>query len=388
MLYYRNGDSISFFTAMKPLYGLAFNDPASYLSFIFNFKSRYPMECFFVVDSQGVGYILNGSASLSTIRVGSLINLFCFNSYIACSVVIAFLSYLLIWRTFRLFVSIYPMLEKQFALGFLMVPSLIFWGSGVGKDSIMLSCIMAIFASYYYLVIRKQRMVSNAISLIIAASLMSMVRGFLLFTILPSLILMTAIYYKNAFKSPLVRFVALPLFMAGGLGASFFFIKSMGNSINSYSLDSLQQTAQGFQSWHQYLGETQGGSAYSLGGDLDYSVGSIIKKAPIAMVISLFGPFVWQIRNAVMLMSGVESLAFLYFFVTTFLNMRAYRALGILGRDHVVMFCIPFIIIIAIAVGLTSFNYGALVRYRIPILPFFVALLAITSYRIRQGSKS
>lgn len=83
-----------------------------------------------------------------------------------------------------------------------------------------------------------------------------------------------------------------------------------------------------------------------------------------------------------MLMSGIESLFFLYYFVKVFMNGKAYRALGILFRDHVIMFCIPFIIIIAIAIGLTSFNYGALVRYKIPILPFFAVLIAVTRYRI------
>jgi hypothetical protein len=195
------------------------------------------------------------------------------------------------------------------------------------------------------------------------------------------LILMAAIYYRNLFNSAAIRFIALPFFMAAGISAAYFFVRSMGNSTSSYSLDTLQATAEGFHSWHTTLGAS-GGSYYSLGNDVDYSPSGILKKAPLALAITQFGPFIWQIRNPVMLMSGVESLIFLFFFIKVFINVRIYKAYNILFKDHIIMFCICFIVILGIAIGMTSFNYGALVRYRIPILPFFVALLSITSLKI------
>ena len=146
----------------------------------------------------------------------------------------------------------------------------------------------------------------------------------------------------------------------------------------------MQKTAEGFKSWHTYLGYTQGGSAYSLG-DVDYSTAGILRKAPLAIAIALFGPFFWQIRNPVMLLSGIESILFLYFFFKVFINTKAYRAINIIFKDHLIMFCIPFVLIIALAVGMTSFNYGALVRYKLPLVPFFAALIAITRYRINTG---
>ncbi len=237
------------------------------------------------------------------------------------------------------------------------------------------------FFFFYELVIFKKNILTNIVKLAITAYVISLIRGFIIITLAPSLILMAAIYYRNVFRSPMVRFLALPLFLGGGMLASYFFIESIGSSMQSYNLENMQKTAEGFKSWHTYLGETQGGSAYSLG-DVNYTPAGIIRKAPIALIITLFGPFVWQIRSPVMLMSGIESLVFLYYFVIVFFNARAYRAVGILFRDHIIMFCIPFIIIIGVAIGLTSFNYGALVRYKIPILPFFAVLIAVTRYRI------
>ena len=167
-----------------------------------------------------------------------------------------------------------------------------------------------------------------------------------------------------------------------GAGLSIFFVQSLGNSVSSYSIDSLQQKAEGFKSWHSYLGETQGGSAYSLGSDVEYTPVGILKQAPMAIAITLFGPFIWQVRNPVMLLSALESLLLLFYTLRALFNKRIYALLGILISDHLVVFCLAFVFILSIAVGITSFNYGALVRYRIPILPFFGMLLSLVSYRL------
>ncbi len=381
LFYYKGGDSINYFLAAKPLYNLALTQPAKYWAFVGNSASKYPYECWYSCWMVGVDFLLRSNTTLTVIRISSVINLFCFNSYIVDCIVVSFISYLFIFRTFRLFVSIYPALEKEFSVAFLMIPSVIFWASAVGKDVIMFSSIMYFFCCFYELVIFKKNILTNIVKLAITAYVISLIRGFIIITLAPSLILMAAIYYRNVFRSPMVRFLALPLFLGGGMLASYFFIESIGSSMQSYNLENMQKTAEGFKSWHTYLGETQGGSAYSLG-DVNYTPAGIIRKAPIALIITLFGPFVWQIRSPVMLMSGIESLVFLYYFVIVFFNARAYRAVGILFRDHIIMFCIPFIIIIGVAIGLTSFNYGALVRYKIPILPFFAVLIAVTRYRI------
>jgi hypothetical protein len=39
-----------------------------------------------------------------------------------------------------------------------------------------------------------------------------------------------------------------------------------------------------------------------------------------------------------------------------------------------------------VAIGLTSFNYGALVRYKIPILPFFATALILIRYHLNSSN--
>ncbi len=382
LFYYRGGDTINFYITMKPLFKLFFRDPVTCLYFVLTPLPGYPPECHYEVYTHGAAYLLRGTASLTTIRIGGFVNLFCFNSYMACTVVFSFISYIFVFRAFALFCSIYPKLEKQFAIAFLMIPSVVFWGSGVSKDTIMLGCIFLFITSYYQLVISKKNIVANILWLVISGIIISSIRGFILFSIIPGAMLMTAVYYRSALRSGILRIVAGPIFLLVGGAASYLFIQGIGNSVQSYNLDALAQKAEGFHSWHTTLGETKGGSFYSLGNDVDYSLAGILRKAPLALVICLFGPFVWQIRNAVMLLSGIESLVFLFYFFRVFLTGRAYRALNVLFRDHIVMLCLPIIIIVGIAIGMTSFNYGALVRYRIPVQPLLAVLLIVTHYRI------
>lgn len=388
LFYYKGGDTINFFYCVSPLYKLFFNDPASFFAFVIDPSSGYPYECLYDASQHGVIYLLRGSPTLTTIRIASLFNLLCFNSFLPLTLFFAFISYQFNWVVFKLVANAYPMLHKQLSYAFLMIPSVIFWGSGIGKDSIMMGSIMAFFYLFYQVFILKRRILLNIFLLLITAYLISLIRGFILFTLIPCSILMVVTYYRNVINSSFLRFIVGPLFLIGGVGVSIFFVQSLGDAVDSYSIDSLQQKAEGFKSWHSYLGETQGGSAYSLGGDVEYTPTGILKQAPLAIIITLYGPFIWQIRNAVMLLSGFESLFFLFFSVRVIFNKRIYTLLGILAKDHIIVFCVPLVIILAIAIGMTSFNYGALVRYKIPILPFFATALIIINYHLNNNLQS
>jgi hypothetical protein len=46
-------------------------------------------------------------------------------------------------------------------------------------------------------------------------------------------------------------------------------------------------------------------------------------------------------------------------------------------KDPYVLFCLVFSLIFAFAVGISSYNFGALSRYKIPCLPFYGAFILI-----------
>lgn len=49
-------------------------------------------------------------------------------------------------------------------------------------------------------------------------------------------------------------------------------------------------------------------------------------------------------------------------------------------KNHLLSFSLIFSLFFAFSVGISTSNFGSLVRYRIPVLPFFVACLFIMDY--------
>jgi len=382
LYYYKGGDTLAYYEAARPMIRLLVIDPLWFFKFITGLYNHYPEVLWPDVQGDAVYYLIRGSATLTTIRITAVLNLLSCNSFVVLSLFFAFICYQFVWRTFKLMVSLYPVLHKQLAFAFLMIPSVIFWGSGIGKDTIMLGAIMLFFYCYYNMVIKGNFKISYVIFFLISCYITGLIRGFILFTLIPCVILMTIVSYQKKIRSSFLRFLIGPVLLAGGMSVSYLFVKSLGNTVESYKIDSLQKKAEGFRSWHSYLAKTEGGSGYSISGEMSYTPMGILKQAPTAAIICLFGPFPWQIRNPVMLLSGIESLVFLYFTIKLIFNKKIYTLLKVLTSDPIIAFCIPFILILGVAIGLTSFNYGALVRYRIPILPFFALLIILINYHL------
>ena len=63
------------------------------------------------------------------------------------------------------------------------------------------------------------------------------------------------------------------------------------------------------------------------------------------------------------------------------------RTFSIIGSTPIVLFCFIFALTFAFAVGISSYNFGTLVRYKIPLMPFYVAGLYIMEGFIEKKVK-
>ena len=50
-------------------------------------------------------------------------------------------------------------------------------------------------------------------------------------------------------------------------------------------------------------------------------------------------------------------------------------------KEPLLVHCLIFVLLFSFGVGIASTNFGALVRYRIPVIPFFYTLLYIVSVK-------
>jgi hypothetical protein len=72
------------------------------------------------------------------------------------------------WKLYQTFLKEFPDLKKEFAIACLFIPSCVFWGSGLMKDSFTLSAVGWFTYAFYHFFIKKQRKILWNISIYIS----------------------------------------------------------------------------------------------------------------------------------------------------------------------------------------------------------------------------
>lgn len=323
------------------------------------------------------------SSSYTVAVAGALLGLLNGTSYMPIALLFAYLAYTGIWAMYTTFAQIYPTLKKELAIAFLFIPSTVVWGSAVFKDTIcmfglgwMVYCTFGIF-------INKDFSARNIIMLILSFYILAIVKLYILIAFIPALSLWLLLTYSKKIKSPGMRFVTNLAFVAVTVLGFFFFSSVFAKEMNKYSLEKIAQTAQTTRGWISYMSEQDQGSSYDIG-QMDGTVGGMLAKFPAGVVVTLFRPFPWEIKKIIVALSAIEALIFLYFTLKVIFSRDT--KLRIVLKNPTVIFCLTFSLIFAFSVGVSSGNFGALSRYKIPCLPFYGAFLLICLHYSRATS--
>lgn len=321
--------------------------------------------------------LVNDPSSFLIIRISAFFDLFTFSSYAGTAVLFSVLGFIGAWMFYLVFYDQYPHLHKSLAICFFL-PSLIFWGSGLLKDTITLACIGASVYCVYYLFIKFKFSISKLLLLIICLYTLFIVRAFMLQVLLPSLIIWIFLKNVGRIRSIILRLFMFPIIIALAAFLSYQAVLNSVKTNSKYAIQNIANTAMRTAYDIRYWTGRDAGSGYSLG-ELDGSFGSMVRLAPQAVNVSLFRPYVWEVRNPLMALSALESLGFLLtvLYLIFWHGRRLLRAI----RDADIIFCSVFVVAFAFAVGVATYNFGSLARYKIPLLPFFVvALVLIFNY--------
>ncbi len=386
VFYYAGGDSCNFFAIGRTMntHMLTMNFSEGW-NMIFSMSSiktgtYFPPSVVRDVDQYGAIYLLKDEVALIICRISSIISLLGINSYLCTGLLFSYFSYLMIFRLFVMFCELFPSRHSDFSFSFLKIYSVLFWGSHVSKDTVCMALLCLVIYYIHKIFIQLKFSAIRIFGLIISVYIVFNVKNYILVAALPGMVYwIMKSAQQRAFSGILSKLFAPIMIALAGI-VVFLLYGSLSQNFQQLSSEEIEKKAEGFRSWHQTVQENKGGSGYTIGGaDLDYSPSSILKHAPEAIVITLFGPFPWQARNLVMALCSLEALYFLYLFLNAMIRKGGgLRILKVLD-EPVLFFCFTFIIIMATSIGLTSFNYGALVRYKIPLMPFFSVLIILLS---------
>jgi hypothetical protein len=370
--YYNGGDTFNFHTIGSRVIWEAFLDsPTTALRLIFSNGVHEPE--FFNYSSRI--YFFSDSPSFFVIRVAAVFDLLTYSSYSATALFFAFYSFMGGWLLFLTFYRRYQHLHFWIAIGCLFIPSVFFWGSGILKDTLVMGGLGIILWSLDGLFIEKRPSFFKIVMLIFAIWSVFALKKFILQAYLPAAIIWIYLGNLDQIKSVVLRLMVFPFVIILSLVGAYYATIKIGENDKRYSIENLAKTSQITARDIRFQSGREAGSGYELSEFFDGSLGSGLRLAPQAINVTLFRPYLWEVKNPLMLISALENLVF--FLVTLYIVFR--RGYGAITKifNPDVAFCFTFSIAYAFAVGVSTYNFGTLARYKIPLMPFYFLGLVI-----------
>ncbi len=375
VFYYEGGDTVNYFLGSKALVGVLFQDFDKGIALIFNSDSVFNNWYSFNSESGfPPHYMWRDSRTFSVSRLTSLFYVLSTGSFLVTSFFTAIFSYVGVWRLFRLFNTIYPGNSKGLYYIMLLLPTLIFWGSGIMKDSYVLGATCWITYNFHQIFIVRKKLFWNIIFIILNLFILLNTKAYVLISVFPGVILwINSVYLKNS-KSVLSKIVKFPFFILifGVIG--YFTISNLSSLMGVYGdVDTAIEQAQVIQK-DLLRDEAYGSNSYNIG-EIDGSISGMISIAPIAVFTAIYRPLFWEIGSPMMVISVIENSLLLIFTFYLLLNIGPLRLIRFLMMEPFLLYAFVFSVIFAFGVGIAGTNFGALVRYKIPLMPFYLPMI-------------
>ena len=341
----------------------------NYEAFLFLPNHRLVYTCLLTILPYlaGAGFYTLTGLILSAVKVVSLFTLF-----------LSFLSELKTY--FRTWGGLSPL----FVIGFLGVPSVVFWTSVPLKETyivILFSLATSFFLRFISHPLRKGHLLLLALIFLVPVYNL---RPWFFFVLLTAYGII--VFWRLVVTNPDPRFrflfltVIILILVVGGRSALSALLTELDEQFSSF--------IQGFVTWHGYLAERRGQFGYAIPG-LDYrsiqSIYDILRFLPYGFIYALYRPFLWEASEPQHFLASLEALFLLgcSLYVGAGLLLRGFVPLKeVLKSPSVVGFTATALFYVSYT-GVISYNYGALSRYKAPlffILVFFMVLLILTIY--------
>lgn len=277
------------------------------------------------------------------------------------NVVMAFLSFLGSYWLLLGFKKFLRIKNSVLIVATFFIPTLLIWSSGLLKEGLVIFGLGALFLTAIN--IRQNFKWWHLIIFILSGIVLFLAKFYILLCILPSL-LFILITTKYRLKRPLVILAPIVLLIV--------LIFSTSKYYSPLDLPLIIEQKQGdFVKMLNSMSDA--GSTISIP-DLEPNIGSFIINLPHAVFNSFMRPHIGEVTFGLSMLAAIENLLFLLFIVFVIIFYRKPSP----PLKTVFWANITFVLFLFALVGLTTPNLGAMVRYKMPALPFlFLALYVL-----------
>ncbi|HSU27672.1 MAG TPA: hypothetical protein VLJ68_04780 [Chitinophagaceae bacterium] len=354
-LYYGNlaqmTDTWSFHNTSIQEYHLLGTHPGEYFTNLFHNPYQGGFEKFFTAD-ESYWNDLKGNVF---VKILSIFNIISFGNYYVNVIFYTFLSLFGPFAIYRVMTDVFPSRKLPVLIATFLVPSFLYWTSGLHKDGLIFLGISLIIYHLYFGWKEKKYGFKRIGGIILGLLLLLSLRNFLFVIIIPGIIawILSIRWPKRSFViySSVYLFFLVMFFTLRYVSPKFDFPQAVVNK---------QQEFMKLKSKSMIPIE-----------ELQPNVLSFIKNTPQAINLSTIRPYPSDVRHILSLAAAIEiDLLLLMFVLFIFCRIK-----GSPPRN-LVLFCVFFSFSLLLAIGFSVNNLGAIVRYRSIIIPLLIIPMA------------
>lgn len=358
------------------------------------------------------------------IRLNALIMPFSFGSFHVHTVFMCMLSFIGLFALFHFFTLVFPQKKLLIYFAVFFIPSVLFWGSGVLKEGLLLFSIGLLLLSFYKLFILKNRNWKFYTLFLLALFTLVINKNYLLLVLAAPLL---SLYFSHHFSIKKIflfyTLIHIALFSILYIGSKLFFSASPENTIIQRQKEFINLAKGGtFLLSNEYLVridpeqnsllEVQKNDSVKIvqhsnfvkwrlnnfddtikvinsSDSLNYKIisklpragsllqneaissdfMSLLKFAPKALYNCFLQPGILKAKSLVEKMAALENIALLLFLAVCFFYGDFTNC-----NKPILYFTLFSILILFLIIGYTTPVAGAIVRYKMPLLPFLLMI--------------
>lgn len=379
------GDTTAYYQGSKVLVNLLFNNPELFLKELFgqhdlkNYYNYYSPQ----TDYPPIWLYISGRHFFPC-KIGAFLYLITFGSFWGITLLMGFFAFLANWKIYKILIHYFPSTPYPLALSSLFIPSVAIWCSGLMKDTVIFICICTmLYYTFLYFEKKNVSLLFYTLILLISSFFIIKIKAFILFVIYPPIIMWLLYNIAYKIKNSFVRKILIPFLIIVIFSSTFLLYTLSGSVLKEFSADQIIDkaliTQQDFFNNYTYTGKK-----YDVGLTEATTLG-IIKAIPNSLIAGLFRPFPGEASGGISFLSGIENFFIILLFIWAMIKTKIIEFIAVIKENPITMACFLIAVILGFIAGFTAGLFGTLVRFKAPMLPFFVSLLVLAIFYNKQA---
>jgi hypothetical protein len=352
--HYVAGDTFGFFEDAQKLSELFWRTPRAYFNFLVAGDE----------SDQVSSLLLNTQVrSLFLIKIVSLFAVFTNDNYWITTLYFSLVSFCAAFLLFQKVSTAFPTSKLAAAIAFLFFPSVVFWSSGIIKESLALAGLFILVRVYITLLTNSKLLWWEYLLAPIAAIAVWNLKYY-----------WVAVFIPVSITTILIHFITQSRKLKPGIKilmwVTSFFVFCFGITLihpNFYLENFLEVLVENYNQFirispHENVVHYQLAPTWA----------SVIYNSPLALISAFFRPFFWEAHNFLQLVVSMENLLLFGLFLVTLSKWRS-----IIESPHklLIFSSSVYIVILGVFLALSTPNFGTLARYKVGFQPFLVFML-------------